>query len=297
MILGINGIIAGRGISPLLLDTYGGAAAAYSLRKLRTAYTGDAITVRRSSDNTSQNIGFNANGNLDTTALTSFVGAGDGFVSTWYDQSGNNRDFTQATSIRQPQIVSSGALILENGKVSVNFDGSNHRMYTGTLTNWTSSGFSSYVVSKSSGLNSNGRGIFAISNGSTGNGYLHLLYRNNITNNFRAYYSINGGDTQSQTQNPINTFPTTQNLISVTRPASGNITFNLNNVQQSQITANTISGPISGNFILGNYYTQNSESIVFLHQGTISEVIVYPNSQQSNTIGINTNINSFYSIY
>ena len=227
--------------------------------------------------------------------MLSFVGAGNGFVSIWFDQSGNGRDFTQATAVRQPQIVSSGNLILENGKVSVNFDGTNHRMYTGTLTNWTSSGFSTYVVSKSGGLNLNGRGIFSISNGATGNGYLHLLYRNNITNNFRTYYSINGGDTQSQTQNPTNTFPTAQNLTSVTRPSSGNILFNLNNVQQSSIVANTISGFISGNFILGNYFTQNSESIVYLHQGTISEVVVYPNSQEANTSGINTNIN--YSIY
>jgi hypothetical protein len=284
--------------SSYLLDTYTGAAAAYSLRKLRTAYTGNAITVRRSSDNTSQNIGFDANGNLDTTSMLSFVGAGNGFVSIWYDQSGNGRDFTQSTAVRQPQIVSSGSLILENGKVSVNFDGINHRMYSGTLTNWTSLGFSTYVVSKSGGLNSNGRGVFAISGGGVGtNGYLHLLYRNNITNNFRSYYSINGGDTQSQIQNPTNTFPTTQNLISVTRPASGNITFNLNNNLQSSITANTISGFISGNFILGNYFTQNSESIVYLHQGTISEVIIYPNNQESNTSGINTNINSFYTIY
>ena len=297
MILASNGIIAGRGLLTPLLDVYTGAAAAYSLRKLRTAYTGNAITVRRSSDNTSQNIGFDANGNLDTTSLLSFVGVNNGFVSTWFDQSGNNRDITQATSTKQPQIVSSGSLILENGKVAMNFDGTNHRMYSSTLTNWTSSGFSTYVVSKSSGLNLNGRAIFSISNGATGNGYLHLLYRNNITNNFRTYYSINGGDTQSQTQNPTNTFPTSQNLISVTRPSSGTITFNLNNTQQSQITANTISGLISGNFILGNYFTQNPDTIVYLHQGTISEVVVYPNSQESNTSGINANINQFYSIY
>ena len=33
----------------LLLDTYPNAAVAYSLRKLRTAYSGSAIRVRRSS--------------------------------------------------------------------------------------------------------------------------------------------------------------------------------------------------------------------------------------------------------
>ena len=48
--------------------------AAYSLRKLLTAYTGSAIRVRRSSDNTESDIGFDGSGNLDTSALLTFVG-------------------------------------------------------------------------------------------------------------------------------------------------------------------------------------------------------------------------------
>jgi len=41
---------------------------AYSLRKLRSAYTGSAIRVRRSSDSTEQDIGF-VNNELDTVSL------------------------------------------------------------------------------------------------------------------------------------------------------------------------------------------------------------------------------------
>jgi hypothetical protein len=78
----------------LLLDLYPSAAVAYSLRKLRTAYTGSAIRVRRSSDNTEQDIGFVGRG-LDTTALLTFCGVGDGFVKTWYDQSGNANNAIQ----------------------------------------------------------------------------------------------------------------------------------------------------------------------------------------------------------
>ena len=55
-------------VTPLLLDIYTGAAAAYSVRKLRNAYTGSAIRVRRSSDNTEQDIGFTALGELNTTS-------------------------------------------------------------------------------------------------------------------------------------------------------------------------------------------------------------------------------------
>ena len=47
--LGINLVWEKGGF---LLDSYPNATAAYSLRKLRRAYTGDSIEVRRSSDNT-----------------------------------------------------------------------------------------------------------------------------------------------------------------------------------------------------------------------------------------------------
>jgi hypothetical protein len=48
------------------------AVAAYSLRLLSSCYTGgNAIKVRRSSDNTEMNIGFTSNGDFDTTALKS----------------------------------------------------------------------------------------------------------------------------------------------------------------------------------------------------------------------------------
>ena len=90
-----------------LLNDYSGAAAAYSLRLLDNTYTGDAIVVRRASDNTTQAIGF-VNNELDTTSLESFCSGTDGFVTTWYDQSGNGNDATNASASNQPQIVLAG---------------------------------------------------------------------------------------------------------------------------------------------------------------------------------------------
>lgn len=94
----------------LLLDTMATPAVAFSTRKLRTAYSGQCLRVRRSSDNAEQDIGFVA-GKLDTASLLSFVGAGDGFVTTWYDQSGNARNATQATALKQLYVVQAGATI------------------------------------------------------------------------------------------------------------------------------------------------------------------------------------------
>ena len=95
----------------LLLDTYTASSAAYSAsRKLRNNYDGYAIRVRHSSDNAEQDIPFTSLGVLDESALTTFVGANNGFVTTWYDQSGNGRNATQATASNQPRIVNSGTI-------------------------------------------------------------------------------------------------------------------------------------------------------------------------------------------
>lgn len=93
----------------MLLDDITGASAAYSLRKLRTAYAGNCIKVRRSSDSTTQDIGFSGDW-LDQTSLLTFCGAGNGFVDTWYDQSTNVKNLTQATTGLQPRIVSAGVV-------------------------------------------------------------------------------------------------------------------------------------------------------------------------------------------
>ena len=66
--------------TPVLDQVSVSSAAAYSLRKLRAAYTGSAVRVRRSSDNAEANIGFASNGDLDTAALLAFVGAGNGLL-------------------------------------------------------------------------------------------------------------------------------------------------------------------------------------------------------------------------
>jgi hypothetical protein len=119
------------GAVPLLLDLYP-ATAAYSLRKLRTAYTGSAIRVRRSSDNAEQDIGFSG-GELDTASLLSFVGANNGFITTWYDQQGSN-NAVQATLSAQPQIVASGSLITKGTKAALDFNGSSHWMQSSSFT-------------------------------------------------------------------------------------------------------------------------------------------------------------------
>lgn len=99
------------------------SSSAYSVRRTRTSYAGSCIRVRRSSDNVEQDFGFRADGWLDTTALLAFIGANSGYVSVWYDQSGNALDLTQAVAVGQPAIVLSGVLQISNGRPFVGFFG------------------------------------------------------------------------------------------------------------------------------------------------------------------------------
>jgi len=109
-----------------LLNTYAGATGAYGLRRLRTAYTGNAIQVRRTTPTAaSQDIGFNAQGELDTGALLAFCGSGDGYVQKWYNQATTGVDLQQTSTASQPKIFSAGSTILLNGKPAIEFDGSN----------------------------------------------------------------------------------------------------------------------------------------------------------------------------
>lgn len=111
-------------IGGFLLDLFQNARIAYSLRQLRTSYAGPAIRVRRTSDGTDQDIGFLADGNLDLPALTSFVGASDGQVKIWYDQSGNGIDLdNQPDNARLPLIIVAGVLQKSNNIVAMVFDG------------------------------------------------------------------------------------------------------------------------------------------------------------------------------
>lgn len=129
----------------LVLDSLSAGAAYSASRKLRTAYTGAAFRVRRSSDNVEQDIGFSGNA-VDTSALTSFIGSNSGFVVTWYDQSGNARHVTQATQADQSRIVNAGTLDTQNSKPSFFFNGTSHHLFNSTPIMWPASGWTAHVV-------------------------------------------------------------------------------------------------------------------------------------------------------
>jgi hypothetical protein len=286
MILSTHGIVGSSIVQVVpLLDTYPNAAAAYSLRKLRSAYTGSAIRVRRSSDNAESDIGFSG-ANLDTTTLTSFCSGTNGFVKTWYDQSGNGRDVTQTTASSQPQIVSSGSVILQNGKPAVQFDGVNDGLFFNGLVYTTNTVFATAVFS----LNSSAIFSAIASQNSGGTSRSNILATDDSSprkslyffNNGTSYNNLSSGTITNNTQTLMTNYSFNDNYFNALNGSSGN-----NNVSGQSFT------PVSANgFGIGC-----QPNFANLLNGRIQEINIWNSDQSSNRTGIEDNINDFYSIF
>ena len=269
---------------PLFLDTYSGASTAYSLRKLRIAYSGAAIRVRRSSDNTETDIGF-VNNTLDTTALTTFCGAGNGFVTTWYDQSGNARDVLQTTTANQPTIVLSGTIYYINAKPAILFNGTSTELRTSTIASWlTATPYTFILVDRVNTIKIDN--FFCGTAGVSGLTDRAIIagYRNGSQVTLAQYYDDgNFSFTQVQQQKLHNIyfkFPNSEYFINNTSLGT-----QTNPVNGANIT--------DGGFQIGRAYGDGTLN----YSGYLQEVVAYPSNQLTNREGINTNINSYYSIY
>jgi hypothetical protein len=261
-----------------LLDQYGGAAAAYSVRKLSSTAT-LSMRVRRSLDNAEQDIGF-VGEDLDTASLLTFVGAGNGFVTIWYDQSGNGKDAHQSTASDQRQIVVSGSLQVDNGKVAT--------ISTATSTQYNTLSpvydvTTSYIAS------------FTVSN-PTGNVFGAYFGTSPSSQGFRVY-KTNSTDIRVDTIRAITLIKT------YTSGIGQEILFTSAN--------RTVTKAIKNGLILGADGTDSNADFLSSSnfsiwgegisgrclKGKAQEIIMYNTDQSANRTAIELNINTYYSIY
>ena len=280
--------------SSLLLDTYPNASAAYSLRKLRTAYTGSAIRVRRSSDNTEQDIGFTGN-DLDTTALTTFVGAGNGFVTTWYDQSGSTRDARQTTQASQPQIVFTGIVLLQGSKPTINLNGTSNSLNMININNILSSigHFNSFGVyyNIETIVNTVYESVFS-------NLFARVLHQYSRVSPNR--YGIGGRRLISDTFNynessaPSISFVLISNIIKYS--SSDLFVYQNGNNVVSNLNFQTDGLTESENTENFRFFSRNTDPAQYF-KGNVSEIVIYTTDKSSDRINIESNINTYYGIY
>ena len=247
-----------------LLDLYGGASVAYSLRNLLVSTT-NVIRVRRDSDNSEQD--FTSADITDGTLIT-WTGSSSGFVTIWYDQSGNDNHAKQSTASRQAKIVDAGTLILDNGNPAIewNVNDAESLDFTTGLTDNRAVFQVLNAVTIPGGNNQ-----FLLGDSSSYN-YHSSVHGKLLSSNYAASYVKNGN-------NYINL--TLTNFTNTQRP-----------VTQSLITMLHTSSSGKASSLSEDRVYSNRSWI-----GKMQEVIIYPTDETSNRLGIAENINNHYSIY
>ena len=268
----------GGGGASYLLDTYGSAVVGYSLRKIESTYSGNIIRVRRSSDNFEQDVGLSGD-LLDTTSLLSFIGANDGYVVSWYDQSGNTRTVTQGTGSNQPKIVSSGSLVVgSNGLPAIQTDGTDFFSGSG----WTNPGVSNSIFCV---WKANNGGAFQTLFGSNSSDGFSQFFASRSTNSLRYF---EGSGDFSATALGTNDF-----LLSICQDATPTAL-----IQENNSTIYNSSTGISANASDGLRLFRRISPTAPMASGVQMQEFVQFNSDLTSQIAdVNTDINTYYSIY
>jgi hypothetical protein len=272
----------GRG---LLIEGFP-AAAAYSVRQLsKTAQY--SMEVRRDWDNASGSFGFDLNGNLDTGSLLAFVtgsaGTGSGFVQTWYDQSGNSKHAIQTTNIKQPIIVISGSVFLENGKPAILFTGGNVATQTGftaSVVTSTPSDYSVYYVKNAKG----GQNPWLIMFGNSS-------YLTSTSPGFATTFYLEDGP--GRTLIGTSATPQRQHVGEIYLNSSNNLdsrAYENNALQKQGFTSNTYTKVSIPNLLI-------SVNSFQAYTGSAQEIILSTNNYLPSRSAIISNINSYFNIY
>lgn len=262
-----------------LLDAYGGAHAAYSLRKLNSDYTGAAIrvvSVTGSQPYAEQDIGFDANGNLDEAALTAFA-QNNANIKTWYDQSGNGNHVTPSSLNQMPKIMYSNGNVVKVGQApAALFSGSQALPFDSTGLDIGN--LSSFSVMKYTDTSGSEMGLSL--SGTASNKRWYAPYA--VATNFAYGY----GATPTGITTPANT---ANNLHSMIAGATqGDMEAFLNGTSVG--TQALVSGIDAGSTGIGN---QNDN---FHMNGFIQEVVVYSSDQSERRLGIERNISNHYDL-
>ena len=201
------------------------------------------------------------------TGIPAYDDEVDGFVETWYDQSGNGNDAVQATAGNQPKIVNAGTLLNE-----LDFDGTADEL-TIDFGADLSQANSFFMVHQSDTTTANSNDFFDRVSGSP-----RTLF-DQSGNNYRMF-----SDSSADTGVAITT---DKSLVFALYNGASSL-FAKNGTATSALNVGTAG--VNQNSSLG-------ASNVSFYDGTIQEFIIYNSDQSSNRVAVETNINNQYSIF
>ena len=255
------------------------------------ANKGALLEIRRSSDNLVKNFYYDSNNELSLnskdcngTTLSSWIGSDDGFVSTWYDQSGNAKNVQQTTASKQPRIVNSGVVETKGTKNSIFFNSANSQTL-GTTAIPLTDGFTAITVG-STNNNTTEQNFYDNTEASARMTSIGLNL--NAANRIGSRASSNGAVFFGSGENLSST-----NLILVDHYGSISSGSESNQLRLDGVdgTQNYASRIFASGFDIG------SRSGAFYLNGYVSEFIYYTADKSAEISAIESNINTYYSIY
>jgi hypothetical protein len=203
---------------------------------------------------------------------------GDAFIATWYDQSGNVNNATQATAASQAQIVSAGALILDanTSKITSTWTADSYALINGVNPNTR---YLSVSVNTRLTINDQILHLGNTNNPGTVNGQQSLRWRgaDGLIQSFRHTQSSHGLIT------------TNGSYIIMSEKDSNNLkSVYINGFVNSSGTEVPANGTLMNQF--GRSSTQSTTA-------QYQEFIYWDSEQSANRIGIEDNINTYWNAY
>jgi hypothetical protein len=212
------------------------------------------------------------------TGIPAYDNTVDGFVETWYDQSGNGKDATQSVAASQPKIVDAGVLVSGNtGEPAFTGDGVDDILSLSSSINF---GTGEFFVSTVVDVDNTGGVVI----GSASPNWMLLVTTSSIqvrSSNTNTIYIISPDSVLTAGESY---------LISLSR-VENDITAYVNGVAQADVETVVSTDTFSADRFLQRGTNGNP------YPDPVSEVIIYASDQSANRVAIETNINDHYDIY
>ena len=196
----------------------------------------------------------------------------NGFVESWYDQSGNGNDATQLTAGSQPKIVDAGVLVSDG----IEFDGVDGHFDFSSGNPITSIDAASAFFVGSSDSSSAQCGI-NLSQSASQRFYLPIMN----SGNFRFGYA--------------------DSLTAVTFASSNTSEYLFTGIAGASTTSGYYDGELKGTVSSGTGVSGSGEigsiGSIYRWDGRMREIIIYDSDQSANREAIEANINNQYDIY
>ena len=205
------------------------------------------------------------------TGIPAYDDEVDGFVETWYDQSGNSKDAVQATAGSQPKIVNAGSLVTGG----LRFDDAQKLETAGAFTFASGTTLSTFLTNKSDGDEA---------------AYLFRFVSDYIVYNTaggvrRVFAGTNANSGNLGSDEELWT------TISALNSSGGTANFFADGTLVSSADANIGTKEVSNKVLnIGGSSSSNHWN------GTVNEVIFYATDQTSNRVALESNIMTNYGI-